>query len=145
MKTISGKVVLDKSLIGAALLGGMTVEQGAAVLMGSFDEELTCLAAFKNQGMFIEEYTIGEAELAFLEKVKKMLKNDFQNIFKLAEEEDLKNLKRKAEEAVKKMNQPSEHGTVEELSIRTGLSKSVIRKHKREGTLSELLSEKEMS
>ncbi len=138
MVVLTAHEVIGKGLEGAALLGGVSIEQAAAICMGQFDQQIQCVAAIKIQGMHKTEYVIGAAEDAFLEKIKRMVRSDLQSIFSRAEQEELK----KANETMRNMNKPSEFGTINELVASTGLSKSEIRRRKADGTLEEILKEK---
>lgn len=142
MLTLSGSEAISKGLAGAALLGSLSVEQGAALLMGNFDVEFLALAAIKIQGTLKEEYHIGEQENAFLDRVKNMVRNDFKSIFKMAEQQEMAELKKKAKEAMDKQHKPSEFGTVTELMAKLGLSKSEVRRRKADGTIEQLLKDK---
>jgi hypothetical protein len=107
------------------------------VLEGIFDEELACLF-FKNEfGKFpvksqdLDFESISDSITLVKNKISMRLINDLKFI---EEKESLKVIYN-----FKMMNEISSFGTIDEISAVTGLSKSSIRKAKKEGSLSEMV------
>lgn len=123
----------DPKRMGAAI---------SAMLTDSVKDEV-CSALFY---MSAGHQPTCEADLQLMapryEQTKEVLRQAVVDLFKAEPEQDhAMSAVRKAEvlQELKSHNQPSEFGTVAEISAKYGISKSEVRRRKAEGTLHELI------
>lgn len=136
---------IHDAFIGLSVIGNAFGKDGPEVwpfiLSGHYDKELKAAFHIRTRGVDVELNLEDEGLNAHLNVFKRQIRNAVQGIIDAAVREEAANAVKLRQQIMNNLHSPSEFGTIAELVEKTGLSKSQIRKMKREGTLEQYLSE----
>ena len=119
-------------IVGLAILDQFNGDPFAhypEILSGKYDEDI--LAYFR----FVDSSKTDEALNAALSSLKTMIRNSVQKGIDAAYQKYEEDIKQKAISNFKAMSKVSEQGTTAEIAARLGVSKSEVRRMKREGLI----------